>query len=163
MLFNKQTDLLSNLTTTTTYCYQTMCDMFTTASISSKDQYGRDMALRNSSPINNQETLSSKDEFGRDVELRNAFRPAPKLAEDSIEDYINAISEKLKVMSWAEYDYEQEEINASDEEATEDIMNQCISKLKEERAKVCHQILGDIRGSLITMGLYELEEGEVLN
>ena len=139
-----------------------MCDMFaTTASISSKDQYGRDMALRKSSS-NTQENLTSKDEFGRDVELRNAFRPTPKPVEDSIEDYINAISEKLKVMSWAEYDYEQCEINES-EEAAEDIMNQCISKLKEERAKVCQQILGDIRGSLITMGLYELEEGEVLN
>ena len=117
-----------------------MSAFFDTKSISGKDQYGRDLSLRKT------ENMPTKDEFGRDVELRKVI---PRVVSHKVDDYaqfIESISAKIKVMSWAEYDYELCEI----EEAQK----------KEAQAK--NNALDAIRANLAKDGLYELEEGEVL-
>jgi hypothetical protein len=109
-----------------------------------KDQYGRDISLRK------RENLSTKDEFGRDVELRKVI---PRVASHKVDDYaqfIESISAKLKVMTWAEYDYELCEI----EEAQK--------KKQEKEAQAKNKALDAIRANLAKDGLYELEEGEIL-
>ena len=126
--------------------------------ISGKDDYGRDMSLRRS-VSNNKENLSEKDEFGRDIELRKAFASSISQDINNVEDFIDMISAKLKVMSWADF---QDEEDDEEEQRTTSIQT-CIANLKEQRLQRCYKQLGDARASLLSIGLYELEDGEVIH
>jgi len=127
------------------------------ATISGKAYCRRDMPLRNS--VSNKENLSGKDEFGRDIELRKAFASSNLENTDNIIDSIDMISAKLKVMSWADYQYEEED----EEEQRASAIQTFIANLKEQRLRRCYKQLGDTRASLLSMGLYELEDGEVFH
>jgi hypothetical protein len=90
------------------------------------------------------------DEFGRDPALKSAhFRNA-----FVADQYIKQLKKVFATMSWAEFS------DAKDDE--DERQREAEKKRKNHEKKKINQEYNNYRKELVSKGLYELEEGEII-
>lgn len=110
------------------------------------DEFGRDISMRVQQKSRSTKIVANPDatidEFGRDITLRGYSRPAiqPTIAEEESEPYDSPYYYKYRGVSWVDIQEEAE----------------------LEAEQLVYTQLANERRALLEQGMYELEEGELL-